>query len=44
MVKAFKYYRCDPRMIDVIVDLYMGDKMEIWRNVDVLGETGHKWN
>ena len=39
MVKALILYRCDPKMIDVIVDLYMGDRTEIWRNGEVLGET-----
>ena len=37
MVSALKLNRCDPKMIDVMVDLYMGDRTEIWRNGEVLG-------
>ena len=39
LVKALKFYRCDPRMIDVMVDIYTGDRTDIWRNGEVLGET-----
>ena len=36
LVRALKFYKCDPRMIDVIVDLYIGDRTEIWRNGEEL--------
>ena len=34
-----KYYRCDPRLIEVVMDIYMGDTTEIWRNGKVVGDT-----
>ena len=35
LVRALKFYRCQPRLIDVIVDLYVGDR----RGGEILGET-----
>ena len=35
--RELKFYKCDPRLIDVVVDLEMGYRTEIWRNS---GETG----
>ena len=42
MVKALKFYKCDPKMIDVIVDLYMGDRTEKWGGTG--GDRGYEWN
>ena len=39
LVRALKFYRCEPRLIDVIVDLYVGDRTEVWRGGEMLGET-----
>ena len=39
LVRALKYYRCDPRLIEVVMDIYMGDRTEIWRNGKVVGDT-----
>ena len=39
LVSALKFYKCDSRMIDVMVDIYTGDSTEIWRYGEVLGET-----
>ena len=30
LVRALKYYKCDPRLIEIIVDIYMGDRTERW--------------
>ena len=40
LVGEWKFYKCDPRMIDVMVDIYMGDRTEQWDKWEVLGETG----
>ena len=29
LVRALKYYMCDPRLIEVVIDIYMGDTTEI---------------
>ena len=39
LVKALKFYRCDTRMMDVMVDIFTGDRTKIWRDGEVLGET-----
>ena len=39
LVRALKYYRCDPRLSEVVMDIYMGDTTEIWRNSKVVGDT-----
>ena len=28
-IRAMKYYKCDPRLINAVLDLYVGDKTEI---------------
>ena len=38
LVRALKFYRCEPRLIDVIVNLYVGDRTEVWRGGEVLGD------
>ena len=30
LVGALKYYKCDPRLNEIIVDIYMGDRTERW--------------
>ena len=39
LVRALKYCRCEPRLIEVVMDIYMGDTTEIWRNGKLVGET-----
>ena len=39
LVKALKYYKCDPRLIEVLIDICMGDTTEIWRNSKFFGDT-----
>ena len=39
LVRPSKFYKCKPRPIDMIVDLYVGDRTEVWRNGEMLGET-----
>ena len=39
LVRALKYYRRDLRLIEVVMDIYMGDTTEIWRNGKVVGDT-----
>ena len=39
LVRALKYCRCDPRFIEVVMDIYMGDPTEIWRNGKVVLDT-----
>ena len=39
LVRALKYYRCDPRLIEVVMDIYRGDTTEIWINGKVVGDT-----
>ena len=30
LIRSLMYYICDPRLIDVIFDLYVGNRTEIW--------------
>ena len=30
LIRALRYYKCDPRLIDVVLDLYVGDRIDIW--------------
>ena len=39
LVRALKYYKYDPRLIEVVMDIYMGDTTEIWRNGKLVGDT-----
>ena len=32
LIRALMYYKCDPRLIDVVLDLYVGYRTEVWRN------------
>ena len=32
LIRALMYYKCDNRLIDVVLDLYVGDRTEVWRN------------
>jgi hypothetical protein len=38
LVLALKRYKCDPRLIDLIVELYSGDKTELYLNNNKVGE------
>ena len=29
LIRALMYYKCDPRLIDVVLDLYVGDRIEV---------------
>ena len=37
LIRALKYYKCDPGLIDVVLDLYVGDRTEAWRNGAFVG-------
>ena len=39
LIRAWMYYKCDPRLIDVVLDLYVGDRTEVWRNGVLVGDT-----
>ena len=39
LIRALMYYKCDPRLIDVVLDLYVGDRIEIWQNGILVGDT-----
>ena len=41
LVRALKYYKCDPRLIEIIVDIYMGDRTEIRRGGKRMGDRGN---
>ena len=30
LIRALMYYKCDPRFIDVVLDLHVGDRTEVW--------------
>ena len=39
LVRALKYHRCEPRLIEVVMDIYMRDTTDIWRNFKLVGDT-----
>ena len=39
LIRALKYHKCDPGLIDVVLDLYVGDRTEIWQNGAFVGDT-----
>ena len=39
LIRALMYYKCDPRLIDVVLDLYVGDRTEVWQNGILVGDT-----
>ena len=39
LIRSFMYYKCDPRSIAVVLDLYVGDRTEVWRNGILVGDT-----
>ena len=39
LVRSLMYDRCDPRLIDVVLDLYVGNRTEIWQNGILVGDT-----
>ena len=39
LIRALMYYKCDPRLIDVVLDLYVGDRTEVWQNRILEGDT-----
>ena len=44
LIEGLKYYKCEPRVIEVIVRMYDGDKTEIWKEGEENGRArGGKW-
>ena len=39
LIRALMCYKCDPRLIDVVLDLYVRDRTEICRNCILVGDT-----
>ena len=37
LIRAQMSYEWDPRLIDIVLDLYVGDKTEIWQNGILVG-------
>ena len=39
LVRVLKYYKCDPRLIEVVMGIYMGDSTETFRYGKLVGDT-----
>ena len=39
LIRSLMYNKCDPRLIYVVLDLYVGDRRDIWRNWILVGDT-----
>ena len=39
LIRAQMYYKCGPRLIDVVLEMYVGDITELWRNWILVGDT-----
>ena len=39
LIRALMNYKCDPRLIDEVLDLCVGDRTEVWQNGILVGDT-----
>ena len=38
LIEAMMYYKCDPRVIEVIASMYVNDRTEVYREGELMGE------